>query len=137
MIHLLFLCLPFGAFAMAGDLSSPSLAFPASFPVEARTNILAALTHPAYQFAGGEFVNTSTTLRYGGDTKALNLFLQRLSKCRDAIVSITFVTFIEDADVTWRVSHLAHDEGWLHVQINLSSKHIKLDELAIPEIRGH
>jgi hypothetical protein len=130
--------LPLKAFALAGQLSSPSLAFPAEFPEASRTNILAALTHPDYKFISGAFVNGSTQLRYSGDTKALNLFLKRIAKCQDAVLSITFVPRIEmDPAASWSVFHTANGGGGqLEVQVSLHAAQIHLEELAIPEIKG-
>lgn len=129
--------LPLAVLAAAGHLDKPSLAFPAGFPESSRTNIIAALSQPEYKFISGEFVNSSTQLYYAGDTKALNQFLQRLSKCPDASLSITFVHGIEmDPSATWSVSHIATSGGQLYVQVNFNSPQIHLDELALPEIKG-
>ena len=129
--------LPLAVLAMAGHLNTPSLAFPAQFPEASRTNIIAALTQPEYKFVGGEFVNSSTQLYYSGDTRALNHFLQRLSKCKDANLSITFVPRIEmEHAATWSVSHVAGDVAQLYVQVNFNARQIHLEELALPEIKG-
>jgi hypothetical protein len=131
------LFLPMAVLAMAGHLNSPSLAFPAEFPEASRTNIIAALTQPEYKFVGGEFVNFSTQLYYSGDTKALNHFLQRLSKCPDANLSITFAPRIEmEPAATWSVSHSAGYVAQLYVQVNFNARQIHLEELVLPEIKG-
>jgi hypothetical protein len=129
--------LPLAALAMAGHLNSPSLAFPAEFPEASRTNIIAALTQPEYKFVGGEFVNSSTQLYYSGDTQALNHFLQRLSKCPDVNLSITFVLRIDmEPAATWCVSHTAGNAAQLYVQVNFNARQIHLEGLVLPEIKG-
>ena len=72
--------------ALAGTLDSPGVAFSGDYPKDAGDQVMAALTRKDCKFLGGEFVNWFTTLRYRGDTKALNLFLGDLVKCPGAAV---------------------------------------------------
>jgi hypothetical protein len=125
------------AFASAGVLTSPSLAFPKDFSASTRTHILAALQPPPKgKFLGGEFVNSSTTLRYSGDTSALNQFLSGLAKCPGASLLVGFSKTLVPDDCDWMVSHNAVQEGTLFVYINLKSSRIDLEQLSIPESKG-
>jgi len=120
-------------FALAGTLDSPGVAFSGDYPKNARDQVMAALTRKDCKFLGGDFVNWFTTLRYGGDTKALNLFLGDLVKCPGATVHVGFKKLDDDCD--WRVSHDAHSNRF-QVEVNLNSKQIKIEDLYIPEAKG-
>ena len=61
------------AFALAGGLSHPGVAMPTNLPPAFHTNLTAALTDAKVKFLGGNFVNAFTSLRYGGETRALTL----------------------------------------------------------------
>ncbi len=127
-----------GAWAMAGRLTSPNLAFPATFPESSRTNFLAALTAPEYKFLEGDFVNAVTRLRYGGETKGLNLFLRRLAQCPGVKILVSFAPPpLPGESYAWLVTHNAWgDADHLEVRINLRSPQIQLEELSLPEIHG-
>lgn len=130
------LILPVNAFAAAGKLTSPSLSLPSEFPLALRTNILAVLSNPEYKFAGGEFVNATTRLWYGGETKALNRFLGELATCDGVILSISFVQDVgEDPEAGWRVQHSGNNPNRFSIQISLNSKKIQLEDLEIPDIK--
>jgi hypothetical protein len=128
-----FLCSNSPAFALAGTLDSPSVAFSGDYPKDAQAQVMAALTRKDCKFLGGHFVNWFTTLRYGGDTKSLNLFLGDLVKCPGATVHVGFKKLDDDCD--WRVSHDAHSNHF-QVEVNLNSKQIKIEDLYIPEAKG-
>ena len=121
------------AFAEAGSLDSPGVAFPGDYPKDAQDKVMAALARKDCKFFGGMFVNWFTTLRYGGDTKALNLFLGDLAKCPGVTVHVGFKKLDDDCD--WRVSHDATDNRF-KVEVNLNSKQVKLEDLYIPEAKG-
>lgn len=92
------------------------------------------LEAPEAGFLGGQFVNAVTTLRYGGDTGALNRFLAGLSECPEARIRVQFV---RDLDSAWRLQH----DGWSHgreflVQVALGSDRIHLEEIQLPIVRG-
>lgn len=133
---IVWLFLPLKTFALAGELSIPGLAFPAGFPEAARTNLIAAVSLPDSGFIRGEFVNSSTQLYYGGDTAALNAFLQRLAGCPNTTIAITFVSGIADHPAaTWKVSHSGiTNPARLAVQINFHAGKIHLEDLLIPNI---
>ena len=128
--------LTFHSFGLAGDLTRPALAFPKGFPESAQTNILKALQPTDCKFIGGTFLNSSTTLKYGGDTRALNLFLEGLVKCSGAILSVRFQTESDSEDCDWLLTHSALQPGRFTVHLNLKSSHINLDDLVIPESNG-
>jgi hypothetical protein len=121
------------AFALAGSLDSPGVAFSGDYPKDAQEQVMAALTRKDCKFLGGHFVNWFTTLRYGGDAKALNLFLGDLVKCPGATVHVGFKKLDDECD--WRVSHDAHGNRF-QVEVNLNSKQIKIEDLYIPEAKG-
>jgi hypothetical protein len=139
---LLFAGLPFNAPAMAGKLNSPSLAFPKDYPETNRVKIIAALQPADGKFLGGDFLNWTTQLRYGGNTTNLNSFLDRLTKCPEVVISISFshdftdVLGDDSAVADWSVSHSASDPNRLHVQINLQSNQIKLEDLSLPDLKS-
>ena len=120
-------------FALAGTLDSPGVAFSGDYPKDAQDKVMAALMRRDCKFLGGDFVNWFTTLRYGGDTKALNLFLGDLVKCPGATVHVGFKKLDDDCD--WRVSHDA-DSNRFQIEVNLNSKKIRIENLYIPEARG-
>jgi hypothetical protein len=131
------LLLGFALTAMAAyvDLTEPSLVFPRDFPESTKTNILARLRPTDCKFVAGWALNASTTLKYAGDTSALNRFLQALATCPGVTVSVCFADDL-DEDSDWTLTHNAHQPGYLVTHVNLKSKQIKLDALAIPEIKG-
>ncbi|HTL56846.1 MAG TPA: hypothetical protein VL361_14290 [Candidatus Limnocylindrales bacterium] len=134
------------AFGMAGTLTSPGLAFPEDFPSAIQINLLAVVRKPEFKFLNGQFINSTTTLRYGGDTRALNEFLDQLSRFPGIIVSLSFgaepwelivtnSTRLADESLSWTVSHSAFQPEWLGVRINPHSKALNLQEFNLV-IRG-
>jgi hypothetical protein len=117
------------------DLTKPSLSFPRDFPESTKTNILARLRPTDCKFAAGQALNASTTLKYAGDTAALNGFLQALATCPGVTLYVCFADDL-DEDSDWILTHNAHQPDYLVTQVNLKSKQIKLDALAIPLIKG-
>lgn len=124
------------AFGLAGDLREPGLAFPVDFPDSARAAITAALRQPGAGFAGGRFINWTTTLRYEGNTQALNRFLDGLVQCPGIAVSVRFQPRHGDTDCEWTVSHSAEEPGDVTVHVNLQSGRVRLEDLVIPAAKG-
>ena len=124
------------AFAEYHTLTEPSLAFPTNFPDAARTNILATLRRPDWKFISGAELNSFASLKYGGDTLALNLFLGGLAKCPGVTLFVRFTSESSMEDCDWHVSHMAGKPGEFAVRVNLKSSRIKIEELVIPEARG-
>jgi hypothetical protein len=120
-------------FAEAGSLDSPGVAFPGDYPKDAQESVMAALNRKDCKFLGGTFVNWFTTLRYQGETKALNLLLGDLAKCPGVTVHVGFKKLDDECD--WRLSHDGLDNGF-QIEVNLNSKQIKLEDLYVPEAKG-
>jgi hypothetical protein len=121
------------AFALAGKLDSPGVAFMGGYPKDAQAKVMAVLTRADCKFLGGHFVNSFTSLRYQGETRALNLFLDDLVKCPGVTVQVGFKKLDDECD--WRVSHEAYPNRF-HVEVNLNSKRVKIEDVYIPEIKG-
>ena len=119
------------AHAMAGDLKSPSLAMPAGTSEALRVRLLAALNDPECKFLEGHFINTNTTLHYGGATPSLNRLLTRLGECEGIQLTVT-LTRGEPSGPSWTVTH----SGWagasnIGIQVNVAARELNLDQLVI------
>ena len=97
-------------FALAGQLNEPGVALPEHHPEAARKRIMAALNRADCKFLGGNFLNAFTTLRYAGDTKALNRFLDDLANCPGVTLSVSFVKSLPEAG-DWQVQHEARSKS--------------------------
>src|SRR5262249_46992189 len=95
---------------MYRELSEPSLAFPLDFPQSTKTNILARLRRSDCKFVAGSALNAVTTLKYAGDTAALNRFMQDLATCPGATLLVRFDYDAED-DSDWTIHHIAFQPG--------------------------
>ena len=125
------------AFALAGELSEPGLAMPTNVPPAFSTNLTAALTDAKVKFLGGNFVNGFTALRYGGETRALNGFLERLAKCPGIKLSVRFENCADEQPQAWLLTHDAWHDGYaVCVRINLKSRQLQLADLVLPEVAG-
>lgn len=119
--------------ALAGDLDHPGIAFPEGFSPHLREQIMTVLTAAPATYVGGRFVNAQTTLRYAGDTAAVNRFLAGLAGCPGMRVQVVFAA--EPEAPAWSLLHNAwSDATLLRVRINPQAKGIKLEELILPEI---
>ncbi len=125
------------AFALAGELKKPNVAFSQDYPEAARKQVMAALNRSDSKFLTGNFVNWHTSLLYAGDTKALNQFLDALAKCPGVTLHVSFVATdpIPGEPCDWHVGHDAH-RNQFHVRVNLKSGRIKLPDLYLPEVKG-
>src|SRR5690349_5558726 len=85
------------------ELTSPSVPFAKNYPASAKAKVNAALTQKGCTFLGGFGLNSWTSLRYSGDTLALNQFLDSLVKCPGATVHVSLKKLVDDCD--WRVGH--------------------------------
>jgi len=125
------------SFALIFELDRPGLALPKDFPAATRTNLLAVLQRPECKFLGGSAFNSNTHLKYGGDTSALNRFLDALTKCPGLTLSIRFYPYDESKKLDWVVDHSGNDSPEnICVRVNLNSTRIKLDDLAVPDTKG-
>lgn len=121
-------------YALAGELKEPGLAFPSTFSESGRLSLHAALKGNAFQYSGGHFVNSATTLTYRGDTSGLNAFLAGIAKCPGFTLSVRFDSsdYPGTTGTDWVLSHNAHSPDQVFVRINLKSSKLKLEELTIP-----
>ena len=115
------------------ELTLPSVAFGRGVPAAARARVSAVLARPDARFLGGHSLNKWTTLRYGGDTLALNLFLDELVKCPGVTVHVSFKKLADECD--WRVGHMAPGNRF-QVEVNLSSERVNVEKLYIPEFKS-
>ena len=98
----------------------------------ARKAVRSTLVTEGCHFLGGARLNGMTSLRYQGDTPALNRFLDGLSKCLGVTLRVSFSSEL-DLATDWRVFHEPHANRF-HIEIAYQSDHIELSELIIPEI---
>ena len=118
------------AYALAGDLKSPSLAFPTDMAEGLRTRIVEALNDRSARFLEGRFVNANTTLVYGGDTDGLAAMLARLVKCDGFRVNVSF--FRGPVGHSWTLNHDAWREpGTIEIRVNLDATEIDLGKLEL------
>jgi hypothetical protein len=99
--------------------------------------VSAALHRRDAKFLGGQFFGAfNQSMRYGGDTKALNGMLADLAACPGMILSIAFSTnFHQPAD--WTVSDSFGGTNFnFRVEVNVKSTRLRLDELVIPAVQG-
>ena len=129
------LALAVPAQAAAGKLDKPGVALPADFPKAAQAQIQSALERKDCKFLGGFWLNSWTSLRYGGNTLALNLFMEELARCPGTGVSVQLRKLDDDCD--WRVGHSPSftDNSFL-IEVNLNSKSIDLERLVVPDVKG-
>lgn len=123
--------------AAAGTLTQPSVALPAEYSKAHGDKVYAALRRTDSKFLGGNWLNSFTSLRYSGNTRALGLFLEQLSECPGVSVSVSFFRpgpgqDLESTD--WQVAHDAHSNSF-NVRINLQSKTVNLEDLYVPPIK--
>lgn len=120
--------------ALAGTLDRPSLALPEALGRDWRTQLMKVLEAPGAKFLGGQFINAVTTLRYGGDTGALNQFLAGLAECPEARIQVQFVRNLDSA---WVLQHNGWSDGReFLVRVALDSDRVRLEEIQWPIIRG-
>jgi hypothetical protein len=122
------------AFALAGNLDQPGIALPKDFPRAERDRVMAALNRKDCRFLGGKFVNWMTTLRYGGDTRALNLFLDDLAHCPGIKFNVSFARNL-GGNGDWHVHHDGMANSF-HIRVSLDSQQVKLEDLYIPSVKG-
>lgn len=137
-IACLMLSFSFTASSLAdmGELTEPSLAFPADFPAAARTKALAVLLRPDCEFRGCTWLNAWSFLNYGGETLALNRFLEGLAQCPGISLSISFHKFSDAEKLDWSLEHYARlFPDKVVVRVNLNSSRIKLADLVLPDTK--
>jgi hypothetical protein len=128
-------------FAMAGNLTSPSLAFPATTSPALRSRIIDIISQPECKFLRGRFINANTTLEYAGKTAALNRMIEQLAQCDGIRVHLAFASGSaaawtapnSPADASWTIHHNGWaGADWIEIQVNPASELIQLGLLEIP-----
>ncbi len=118
-------------YALAGDLDHPSIALPANAPAELHGQLMRVLGDKDAKFLRGHFVNAHTTLEYGGSTEAVNRMLAKLAECGGIQVKVRFVRTADGP--AWTLEHNAWgDPQLIQIQVNLSARSIKPEDLNIP-----
>ena len=88
---------------------------------------------PLVKCQGGFSINWNSTIRYQGDTRALNVFLDKIAKCPAVEVFVSFKKLADNCD--WRVHHDGVSNTF-HVVVNLQSHGPHLEDLVVPSISG-
>ena len=120
-----------------GELDTPNIPFGDGGlnPTPSEVNLV--LRDNEYDYVGGHWLNSWTSLRYCGDTKVLNSFLAALAHCPGIVSSIDLRGTNHPAhlDCDWHVGHLANSNR-IQVSINLSSPRITAESIHLPDIAG-
>lgn len=109
------------------------LPFSNDYPEHARQQVRAALETRDCRFIEGHSTMRVSTLRFRGDTTAMNVMLKRLADCPAATVTVSFKTM--DGEFDWQVIHSVKSDKFA-VIVNLKSNQIKIEELSIPPAKG-
>lgn len=128
--------LPCAALARKGELDRPHVALHTSIPENHRKQILRALKRKDCTFVSGTWVNSFTRLHYRSDAKALQGFIDELSKCPDIKVTLGFISKKESSgwmptESNWSVFHMPVDGNTFIVKVRLGSE-IDVSKLNIP-----
>ena len=116
-------------YALAGELERPGIAATAKTTALARKGIHAALNRQNCKFLSGFFLNSSTTLWYDSDARALSLFLDDLANIPELILHVSFVKELS-REAAWNVHHQA-DRNRFHVRVRLGGK-IAIEDVYLP-----
>jgi hypothetical protein len=122
--------------AAMDELTKPGLGFPDSFPASARAKLEAVLQRPDCKFVGGMAHNAGTNLRYAGETRSLNLFLESLAECPGITLSMRFHSYTYLGEADWALEQDGFDPTHLCVRVNLKSPRIHFEDLVVPVIKG-
>lgn len=131
------ICPQSAALGAFGELEEPWVATAPGYSEENRAKVHAVLKRTDCTYLGGHWLNSHTALRYAGDTKALNLFMEALSQCPDVTLHVNFSRLVQTNDRTpdWMVTQMA-PSNHLVIRINLASEAIDLERLYIPDIKS-
>jgi hypothetical protein len=131
-VWLIFAASSVPAWALAGELKQPGLAFPSEFPQALQQQIQTNLARADCEFVGGHFVNWNTHLNYNGSVTALNQFLAGLAQIPGARIWVHF----KSAETAWQVSHSAMEPLHFRISINPDAPGFHWSELNLPVIPG-
>ena len=107
--------------------------FTQGYPRHAVIQVVDALKSDNCRFVDGTSNMRVSTLRFRGDTIAVNDMLKKLADCPVATVAVSFREMDHTCD--WRIDHSVRSNTF-GVIINLKSARIRLDELIIPPAKG-
>ena len=107
--------------------------FASDYPKHAVIQVVAALKTDNCRFIDGESNLRVSTLRFRGNTTAINEMLKRLADCPAATVAVSFKK--NDHKCDWQIVHLVSSNTF-RVIINLKSTRIGIEELTIPPAKG-
>lgn len=122
--------------AWSGPITRPEFYAPKGCPSEVMKQIDAALNRQNCRFIEGIFFNFGASWRVGGNTFALNGFLQALSECPGVRMTITTNNqFRTKGD--WSVyTHGVTEHFYFRIDINGKSERILQKALKIPSLHG-
>ena len=104
-------------------------------PEPVRRQIESSLKSDGCTCTGGSWTNARITLRYSGDTAAVNELLNQLARCPSITLSVSFKAL--NANCDWKVVNDTRNSGErLNVILNHQSPRIRLGELVIPPSKG-
>ena len=118
-----------------GELEKPHISLSIDYPKADQEKLQAVLNRTDCKYLGGAWLNRSTALRYGGDTIALNKFIEALSLCPNLKVHVNFFHGKNSAQSDWMVTHMAPSNE-LVVRINLDSTNIDMEKLYLPPVKA-
>jgi hypothetical protein len=96
----------------------------------------AVLERSDCKFLGGAELNAASSLRYGGDTTALNRFIAALSLCPRLTVHVNFYRpRTPGVECDWMVTQMAPSSE-LVVRVNLASENVNIEKLNLPPVKA-
>jgi hypothetical protein len=96
----------------------------------------AVLQRSDCKFLGGAELTLSSSLRYGGDTTALNKFIAALSLCPKLSVRVSFYKPSPGGvECDWMVTQMSASTE-LVVRINLASEKVNIEKLYLPPVKA-
>ncbi|GAA5511104.1 hypothetical protein [Novipirellula caenicola] len=113
--------------------SASQVPYTNDYPKYAREQVRAAFQTENCGFIDGTTNVSSATVRFAGNTTALNNQLLKLSTCPSATLSVSFEEMEHNCD--WRIVYFVKPAKFL-VTVNLGSKQIELEHLKIPPSTG-
>ena len=134
----LLLCSEQLAFALLVPISSIDriwASFASEIPESVRKQVETALKSKDCNFIDGNWFNGRISLRFAGDTSAVNEMLQQLASCPTVTLNVSFKALKDDCD--WMiVNDMRRSHSKFDLIVNLKSKNIRLEDLLIPSLQG-
>ena len=126
-----------GSFAIAEyhELKEPRLSVKDYSEADYKA-LRAVLERSDCKFLGGGELNSASSLRYGGDTTALNKFIAALSLCPNVTVHVNFYRpRTPGVECDWMVTQMAPSSE-LVVRVNLASENVNIEKLYLPPVKA-